>query len=367
MDKRDYYEVLGLSKGASKDEIKRAFRKLAAKYHPDVNKDADAEEKFKEIQEAYSVLSDDQKKSQYDQFGHSAFSGGGGAGGFGGFEGFDFGDIFGDIFGGGFGGFGGRSNPNAPRQGRDLQQRIVLTFEEAVFGTKKEIKVSHNETCDHCNGSGAETPKDLHTCATCGGSGTETVVQNTMLGRIQTQRSCSTCQGRGKTITKKCHKCHGNGTVHVDATIEINIPAGVDNGQQMRVSGQGEAGQNGGPAGDLYLVFDVKAHEFFERDGNDIYCEIPVTFGQATLGSTIEVPTLTGKGELKIPAGTPTGKQFLWRNKGIAGRGHQYVTINVIVPKNLNKKQVALLEEFESAVDYDSEGIFSKVKKFFKA
>lgn len=364
MNKRDYYEVLGLSKGASKEEIKKSFRKLAAKYHPDVNKDADAEDKFKELQEAYGVLSDEQKKAQYDQYGHQAFENGGG--GFGGFDssGFDFGDIFGDLFGRGFG--GRSSNPNAPRRGADLQMRVVLSFEEAIFGKLHQVEITKDETCNHCTGSGAETPSDVHTCTKCNGSGVETVIQQTMLGRMQSQRACSSCEGRGKTVSKKCHKCRGRGVTEHTAVIEVKIPAGVDTGQQMRVSGQGEVGSNGGPSGDLYLVFDVQEHEFFTRDGYDIHCVIPVTFAQATIGATIEVPTLTGKGELKIPAGTQNGKVFMWKKKGVEGHGHQYVEINVIVPEKLSARQKELLQQFDDSLKSQDDPQFKRIRKWFK-
>jgi molecular chaperone DnaJ len=367
MSKRDYYEILGLDENASKEEIKKAYRKLARKYHPDVNREANAEEKFKEVQEAYDTLNDPQKKAQYDQFGHAGPNQGfGGAGAdFGGF-----GDIF-DMF---FGGSGGRRNPNAPRQGADLQYSMTLKFEEAVFGKETDITIPKEEECDTCLGSGAKPGTKPETCGHCGGSGQLNVEQNTPFGKIVNRRVCHHCEGKGKIIKEKCSTCGGKGKVRKQNKIHINIPAGVDNGQQIRVSGKGEPGVNGGPSGDLYVVFRVAPHEFFERDGDDIFCEMPLTFAQATLGDEIEVPTLHGKVKLKIPAGTQTETSFRLRGKGIQnvrgyGQGDQHVNIRVVTPKNLNDKQKQLLREFAeiSGELPDEQGnLFAKVKRAFK-
>jgi len=373
MSKRDYYEVLGLEKGASSDEVKKAYRKLARKYHPDVNKQPDAEEKFKEVQAAYETLSDPQKKAQYDRFGHAdpnqGFGGfGGGAGGadFGGF-----GDIFDMFFGG-----GGRRNPNAPRQGSDLQYTMTIEFTEAVFGKDTEIRIPKEENCDTCMGSGAKPGTKPETCTVCHGTGQQEQVQNTPFGRVVNRRVCMKCSGTGKMIKEKCPTCHGNGKIKTQKTIPINIPAGVDNGMQVRVTGQGEPGINGGPPGDLYIVLRVREHEFFEREGQDIYCEMPITFVQATLGDEIEVPTLTGRVKLKIPAGTQTGTFFRIKGKGVPSvrgkqQGDQHVRVKIVTPKNLSERQKELLREF-SAISGDqipeeqSEGFLDKVKKAFR-
>lgn len=373
MSKRDYYEVLGVSKSASKDEIKKAYRKLSKQYHPDINKEPDAADKFKEIAEAYDVLSDDQKKAHYDQFGHTdpnqGFGGFGGQdfGGFGGFE-----DIFSSFFGGGG---GRRRDPNAPRQGADLQYTMTLSFEEAAFGKETEIEIPREETCDTCHGSGAKPGTKVDTCSNCGGSGQINVEQNTAFGRIVNRRTCNVCRGTGKQIPHKCSTCGGEGKVKKRKKIQVKVPAGIDDGQQLRVSGQGEPGVNGGPAGDLYVVFHVRDHEFFERDGDDIYCEMPITFAQAALGDEIEVPTLHGKVKLKIPAGTQTGTRFRLKGKGISnvrgyGQGDQHVVVLVVTPKKLTEKQKQLLREFSEisgqVPDQQDDGFFSKVKRAFK-
>ena len=371
MAKRDYYEVLGVGKNATEQEIKRAHRQLAKKYHPDVNKEAGAEEKFKEIQEAYEVLNDPQKKSTYDQFGHAGMegmgAGGFGGGGFGGFE-----DIFEGMFGGGgFGGFGGGGrSANAARRGADLEKTLIITFEEAAFGAEKEITVNREEECTKCAGSGARSKNDVKTCTQCSGSGRVVGVQNTILGRVQTQMSCPTCNGNGKEITHKCDSCHGRGTKNKTKTIEVKIPAGVNHGQQIRLTGQGEAGKNGGPAGDLYVAFRVKAHDFFTREEYNLHCEVPITFTQATLGAEIEVPTLDGKISLKIPSGTQPGTEFRLRGKGIKHIGREshgdlYVKVKVAVPKKINARQRTLLEEFDSLED-KSGNLWDKFKKAFK-
>ncbi|MGC4375976.1 molecular chaperone DnaJ [Fictibacillus sp. Mic-4] len=367
MSKRDYYEVLGLTKGASADEIKKAYRKLARQYHPDVNKEPDAEAKFKEVKEAYETLSDPQKKAHYDQFGHTDPNQGfgAGAGDFGGF-----GDIFDMFFGG-----GGRRNPNAPRQGADLQYSMRLEFEEAVFGKETEISIPKEEDCDTCHGTGARPGTKPETCSHCGGSGQLNVEQNTPFGRIVNRRVCHYCSGKGKIIKEKCMTCHGTGKVKKTKKISIKIPAGVDTGQQIRMAGHGEPGVNGGPPGDLYVVFKVAPHEFFERDGDDIYCEMPLTFAQAALGDEIEVPTLYGKIKLKIPAGTQTGTNFRLKGKGIKnvhgrGQGDQHIQVKVITPTRLTEKQKQLLRDFAdisgSVPDEQTESFFDKVKRAFK-
>jgi molecular chaperone DnaJ len=373
MSKRDYYEVLGLSKSASKDEIKKAYRKLVKVYHPDVSKEADAEVKFKEVQEAYEVLSDDQKRAHYDQFGHTdpnqGFGGFGGAdfgGGFGGFE-----DIFSSFFGGG----GRRRDPNAPRKGSDLQYSMTLSFEEAVFGLEKEISIPREESCGTCNGSGAKPGTSKETCSHCHGAGQMNVEQNTPFGRIVNRRTCNHCAGTGQMIKEKCSTCHGAGRVRKTQKINVKIPAGVDDGQQIRMSGQGEAGVNGGPAGDLYIVFQVRGHEFFERDGDDIYCEMPLTFTQVALGDEVEVPTLYGKVKLKIPAGTQTGTKFRLKGKGVKnvrgyGQGDQHVIVRVVTPTKLSAQQKELLKQFaeDGNASYDErhENLFDRLKRAFK-
>ncbi|WP_102263643.1 molecular chaperone DnaJ [Mesobacillus jeotgali] len=373
MSKRDYYEVLGVSNSASKDEIKKAYRKLSKKFHPDINKEPGADEKFKEVKEAYEVLSDDQKRAHYDQFGHvdpnQGFGGGGDfGGGFGGFE-----DIFNSFFGGGG---GRRRDPNAPRQGADLQYTMTLKFEEAVFGKETDIEIPREEECDTCDGSGAKPGTKVDTCKHCHGSGQISVEQNTPFGRIVNRRVCHYCNGTGKEIKEKCTTCSGSGKVTRRNKIHVKIPAGVDDGQQLRVAGKGEAGINGGPAGDLYIVFHIRSHEFFERDGDDIYCEMPITFVQAALGDEVEVPTLHGKVKLKVPAGTQTGTKFRLKGKGVPnvrgyGTGDQHVLVRIVTPTKLSEKQKQLLREFaevsgQSPLGEQEESFFSKVKRAFK-
>lgn len=370
MSKRDYYEVLEVDKNATKQEIKKAYRKLARQYHPDVNKEADAADKFKEVTEAYEVLSDDQKKAQYDQFGHADPNqgfGGAGAGDFGGF-----GDIF-DMF---FGGGGRRRDPNAPRQGADLQYTMTLDFKEAAFGKDTDIEIPKEEECDTCFGSGAKPGTKPETCTHCNGSGQLNIEQNTPFGRIVNRRVCHHCEGTGKMIKEKCTTCGGKGKVKKRKKINVKIPAGVDDGQQLRVTGQGEPGVNGGPPGDLYVVFRVRPHEFFERDGDDVYCEMPITFVQAALGDEVEVPTLQGKVKLKVPAGTQTGTDFRLRGKGIPnvhgrGQGDQHIQIRVVTPTKLSSKQKQMLKDFaevssDETLGEQEEGFFSKVKRAFK-
>ncbi|WP_017728412.1 molecular chaperone DnaJ [Halalkalibacterium ligniniphilum] len=368
MSKRDYYEILGVDKNASVDEIKKAYRKLARKYHPDVNKAPDATDKFKEVKDAYDTLSDPQKKAHYDQFGHTDPNqgfGGAGAGDFGGFS-----DIFDMFFGG-----GGRRNPNAPRQGADLQYTMTLEFKEAVFGKETKIEIPREEKCQTCTGSGAKPGTKPETCSHCGGTGQLNVEQNTPFGRVVNRRVCHHCEGTGKFIKEKCSTCGGKGKVRKRKTINVKVPAGIDHGQQIRLSGQGEAGVNGGPPGDLYVVFNVKPHEFFERDGDDIYCEMPLTFAQVALGDEIEVPTLEGKVKLKIPAGTQTGTSFRLRGKGVPnvrgrGQGDQHVQVRVVTPTNLTEKEKEIIREFAEMSggqpDEQNDSFFAKVKRAFK-
>ncbi|MCB7068894.1 molecular chaperone DnaJ [Caldifermentibacillus hisashii] len=376
MAKRDYYEILGVSKDASKDEIKRAYRKLSKQYHPDINKEPGADEKFKEISEAYEVLSDDTKRAQYDQFGHAGanqdFDGFGGFGGFSdaGFGGFE--DILNTFFGGGS---TRRRNPNAPRQGADLQYTMTLTFEEAVFGKETDIEIPREEQCSTCHGSGAKPGTHPEECPYCHGSGQISTEQNTPFGRIVNRRVCHHCGGTGQVIKHKCPTCHGTGKVKKRKKIHIKIPAGIDNGQQLRVAGKGEPGINGGPNGDLYIIFQVKEHEFFERDGDDIYCEMPISFVQAALGDEIEVPTLYGKVKLKIPAGTQTNTKFRLRGKGVKSvrsttPGDQHVIVRIVTPTKLTEKQKQLLREFAEisgkTPDEQTDTFFEKVKRAFK-
>lgn len=378
-DKRDYYEVLGVSKGASDDEIKKAYRKTAKKYHPDLNPgDKQAEEKFKECNEAYEVLSDPQKKARYDQFGfagvdpnYGAGQGGYGGGGFG-FDGdIDLGDIFSSFFGGGFGG-GGR-NPNAPQRGRDTQASVTLTFEEAAKGCKKTIEVMRVMDCSECGGTGAAKGTSPSVCPECQGRGVINIQQRTPLGVMSTQRTCSRCGGTGKVINTPCSKCNGKGKVRTRKKIEVNIPAGIDNNQIVNVRGFGNAGSNGGPAGDLKVVVSIKRHPYFNRDGYDVWVDKHISFVQATLGAEVDVPTLEGDVKLNIPAGTQPGEIFTLKgNKGISrlngmGKGDEHVRIVVDIPKSVTHEQKELLKEFDK--DYvppknnGKEGFFDKFKK----
>lgn len=354
--KRDYYDVLGVGKSSDAAEIKKAYRKLAMKYHPDKNPDnKEAEDKFKEINEAYEVLSDETKRKNYDQFGHEGVNGQGfgGAGGFGGqgFGGFDdiFGDIFGDMFGGGFG--GGRPRRRGPERGADIRQRINISFEEAAFGKKVQVKINRSEECEECHGSGAKPGTSKKTCPTCNGSGQVQSVQRTPFGNIASTRTCSTCNGEGEVIDSPCNKCHGKGSIRKTKTIEVDVPAGIDEGQMIKLSGQGELGTRGGPRGDLYIEISVNAHQLFTREGYDVYLEMPITFAQATLGDDIQVPTLDGKVEYQVPEGTQTGTVFRLKGKGIPKlrstvRGDQYVKVTVEIPKKLNDKQKELVRQF---------------------
>lgn len=380
MAKKDYYEVLGISRDASADEIKSAFRKLAKKYHPDLNPDdKEAETKFKEINEAYEVLSDPDKKAKYDQFGHAAFDQSQGFSGSAGFNDFGdiFGDIFGDFFGGGFSGTGARTQRTGPKAGSDLKIKLDITFEESAFGTKKEIKINRIEKCHVCDGTGAKRGTSKKTCPTCHGTGSVRTVQRTPFGQFASTKICTTCNGTGEVVEEPCTSCGGTGKEKKSRKLSINIPAGVDTGSVIPLRGEGNHGERGGPAGDLYVYINVKPHELFERDGNDIWCEIPISFTKAALGGSIEVPTIEGKVKYEVPEGTQTGTVFRLKNKGIknlrgAGKGDQYVRVKIEVPKKLTDRQKTILQAFafeigEQHLDNDDKkGFFGKMKDAFK-
>ncbi|MBR4308494.1 MAG: molecular chaperone DnaJ [Oscillospiraceae bacterium] len=373
-NKRDYYEVLGVAKDASEADIKRAYRKMAAKYHPDVNHEADAEEKFKEINEANEVLSDEDKRARYDQYGFAGVDPnfnpnmGGFGGGFGGFGGFgDFGDI-GDLFGSFFGG-GGRTrrNPNAPTRGEDVEARIEVTFEEAAFGTEKTVTAQHIEHCDNCSGSGAAPGSKVETCKRCGGRGSVRVQQNLMGMVVQSDSACPDCRGTGKKIADPCNRCKGKGKVRRSFTANVRVPAGIDDGQTLRLENKGNAGNNGGPNGNLHVTVRVKEHKIFKRQGQSVYCEMPISFTQAALGAEIEIPTIDGKETYTISEGTQTGSVIRLRGKGIPYigrdlRGDQFVTVVVETPTHLSKEQKELLRQLEQN---STEKINPKRKKFF--
>ena len=359
MNKRDYYEVLGVSRDASQADIKSAFRRLAKKYHPDVSKEPDAEEKFKEAQEAYAVLSDEQRRKQYDQFGHAAFdNNGGGAGGFGGFDfsDFDFGDIFDNIFGGGFGFSSGRGRTRATR-GSDRLMRMRLSFEEAIYGCSKDLTLDVNEECSECDGKGGFHEE---ICPKCHGSGTITSEQRTILGAFMTKTTCPTCGGLGKSYKETCRRCNGKGYNRTKKTISVNVPAGIDTGNRLRISGKGEAGTNGGPSGDLYLEFVVDDHKFYQRESDDIYIELPLTITEAILGCKKEIPTIHGNVTLTIPAGSDNLDKHRLRGKGIENKttrrtGDMYVILKVKTPKKLSKDQKKILEALSNTDLSDSE------------
>ncbi|MBE6742445.1 MAG: molecular chaperone DnaJ [Ruminococcaceae bacterium] len=377
-NKRDYYEVLGVSKGASDDEIKKAYRKTAKKYHPDLNPDnKEAEEKFKECNEAYEVLSDPQKKARYDQFGFAGvdpnYGAGQGAGGFNGFEGdIDLGDIFSSFFGGGFGGFGGGGrNPNAPRKGNDIQSTISITFEEAAKGCKKSIDISRIEDCSQCHGTGAAEGTSATTCPECQGRGVVNIQQRTAFGIINTQRACSRCGGKGRVIETPCQKCGGKGKVRKKTKVDINIPAGIDNRQVVNVRGYGDSGINGGPSGDLRVVVNVKPHKDFEREDYDIWYNKHISIVQAALGAEVRVPTLDNDIKYFIPPGTQPGDVFKLKGKGIqrlnsVGKGDMFVRIIVDIPKELTKEQKDILMQFDSSYtppkNPPKKGFFDKFK-----
>ena len=371
--KRDYYEVLGVSRGASEEEIKKAYKKMARKYHPDLNPgDKTAEEKFKEVNEAYEVLSDADKKARYDQYGHAGVDPNFGAGGFGGgFDGsFDFGDlgdIFGSFFGGGFGG-GRRTNPNAPQRGESIRMSIAISFEEAAFGCEKAVTVERYETCDTCHGNGCAPGTSPEVCPDCHGTGTVQVRRQTPMGVFATSSPCPKCGGKGRIIHQPCKDCRGSGMVRKKKTIQASIPAGIDNGQTISIRGQGNAGKNGGPAGDLLITITVRPHELFRREGTSVLCEAPITFTQAVLGAELEIPTIDGKVKYTLPEGTQSGTTFRLKGKGIPsingrGRGDQYVTVYIETPKNLNKEQKEALKKFAETM---GESNYEEQKKFFK-
>jgi molecular chaperone DnaJ len=363
----DYYETLGVDRNATDTDLKKAYRKLALKYHPDRNPDdKEAESKFKEINEAYACLSDPQKKAHYDQFG-TAEGAGAGFGGFSGGGFGDFGDIFEDVFGNifGGGGFGGRRT--RPTKGQDLRYDLEINLNDAVFGTEKEIKIPRWEDCSKCDGTGAKPGTEPTVCSTCQGTGQTRLQQ----GFFTVARTCGSCRGAGKIIKDPCTACHGEGKTRRERTVSLKIPAGVDTGIRLRVTGEGEAGTNGGPPGDLYVVLDVAAHPFFKRKDNDLLCEVPISFVQAALGGEIEVPTIDGKSHIKIPAGTPSGKVFHLRGKGVPrlqgyGKGDQYVSVFIDVPRKLTSRQKELLREFaEISGDDISKGFMDKIKEMF--
>ena len=372
MAKRDYYEVLGLQKGASAEEIKRAYRQLAKKYHPDVNKEPGAEEKFKEINEAYDTLSDEQKKARYDQFGHEDPTQGFGGGGFSGFSGGGFGgfdDILNSFFGGGSR-RGGDSN--SPRQGADVEKQMNITFEEAVYGCKKRVRLSVEDECIQCNGTGAFSKEFIKTCPKCNGPGRVYMRQQTIFGTSTVQTSCPDCNGTGRVITKKCEACGGKGRVRKTKDVEVTIPAGIQTGMTLRMEGYGESGVNGGPSGDLYISFVCGEHKNFVRDGQDIILEIPISFTQAALGDNIEVPTIDGNVSLKIPAGTQSGTKFRLRGKGTKNpkggisRGDQIVITRVETPTNLSNEEKKLLEQLGKVEKEEKKSPWEKFKSLFQ-
>ncbi len=367
-NKRDYYEVLGVDKSSDEQTIKKAYRKLAKQYHPDMNPgDSEAEKKFKEINEAYAVLSDSEKKARYDQYGHAGVDpnmGGGGFGDFGGFGGFDFGDIFGSFFGGGQ----SSARRNMPQRGDDLRAHITISFEEAAFGCKKEVTYNRVELCDECSGSGAQKGTTAETCKTCGGSGQVRVTQRTALGMFQTTKTCDACGGKGKTVKNPCTNCRGTGYVRVKKNIDVTIPAGIDDGQRIALQNMGNAGKNGGTYGDLYVSVSVRPHPVFERDGYDIYCDVPVTFVEAALGAEIDIPTLEGKVKYTIPEGTQTDTRFTLRGKGIQSvrsksKGDLIFRVIVEVPKNLSGTQKDALKKFAEVCGNSN---YSKKENFMK-
>ena len=371
MNKRDYYEVLGVDKNATEEEIKSAFRKLAKKYHPDVSKEENAAEKFKEAQEAYAVLSDANKRKQYDQFGHNAFSNN--QGGFSGFEGFDFGnmsdmsDIFEDILGGMGFSSGSRKKSNRATRGNDILYRMTIDFEEAAFGCKKDINIDVVEDCDECNGDGGFNKT---TCSNCHGSGVITSEQRTMFGSFLSKTTCPYCNGTGNSFEKKCTKCRGTGKVKNNKTITVTVPAGIDTDNRLRLQGKGEVGQNGGRNGDLYIEFTVRDHEYYKRVDDDIYLEVPLTITDAVLGCKKEIPTLYGNVFLTIPEGTQNGDKLRLRSKGIENvnskrKGDMYVITKVIIPEKINREQRKLFEQLQDT-ELDNTSFIKKFKKFLR-
>lgn len=371
-DKRDYYEVLGVTKSSTDDEIKKAYRKAAKQYHPDLHPgDKEAEAKFKEVNEAYEVLSDKDKKARYDQFGHAGVDPNFNAGGYGGGSPFgqdiDFSDIFSSVFGG-FGGFGSQrsSNPNAPRRGQDIETSIYISFEEAAKGCKKDISYNAVNVCPDCHGTGAQKGTQVKTCSACGGKGQVVVNQRTPFGVVQTQKRCESCRGKGKIVEKPCRTCNGSGQVRRKRTVSVDIPAGINDDQVLNVGGHGNSGINGGPSGDLHLYINVRPHPIFERKGDDIWCELPLSFAQAALGAEVVVPTIDGKVKYTVYEGTQPGDIFKLKGKGVQhlrgrGRGDQYVKIVLEVPKGLSSKQKKMIREFD---DSTSDKNYQKQKKF---
>lgn len=373
-DKKDYYEVLGVAKSASSDDIKKAYRKLAKKYHPDVNPgNKEAEAKFKEINEAYSVLSDEQKRSQYDRFGHAAFDG---TGGFGDFSDFGFGgldDIFESFMGGGFG--RSRAKRGGPQRGNDIQHALEISFEEAAFGAAKEISVTRLQNCPVCSGTGAKPGTSPETCRHCHGTGQIKYSQSTVFGQFVNVKTCEYCHGEGKVITHPCENCHGRGRISKTSHISINIPAGIDDSQTISLRGEGEPGLRGGPAGDLYVTIHIRPHPIFRREGYNVICDVPISFSQAALGAEIDIPTIDGITRFTIPEGTQTATVFKLKGKGIknlrnTSRGDQYIRVNIEVPKKLSPKQKELLKQFadvsgDEGLD-EKKGFFEKVRNIFK-
>jgi len=369
-EKRDYYEVLGVKRNASDEDLKKAFRKLAFKYHPDHNKNHGAEEKFKELSEAYEVLGDPEKRASYDRFGHSAFQGNGGRG----FEGFDFGG-FGDIFDAFFGGATGARRRTTAQRGSDLRYNLTITFEEAVFGCEKRIEIVRTERCSSCHGTRCEPGTEASTCTACNGTGEVRQAQRSIFGQFVNVTACDRCRGEGRVISTPCTHCRGRGLEKATRRIAVKVPAGVDNGNQIRITGEGDAGKNGGPQGDLYVALSVKKHKYFMRDGYDIFYELPINFAQSALGDEVDVPTLGEDFKLKIPAGCQHGRIFRLKEKGIAsirgsGRGDQLVRVHVVSPQTLDSKQKKLFKDLaktlpEASLPEDDKGLFDKIKDAF--
>lgn len=368
-DKRDYYDVLGVSKSATEDEIRKAYRSLAKKYHPDVSKEAGAEAKFKEVQEAYDVLSDATKKQNYDQFGHAGAQGGAGFEGFSGFNGFgDFGDIFSSIFGGGQ----SRGRREDTGVGADIEIRMTIDFMEAVLGTTKKVTIDQEIDCMACNGTGAHSPKDIETCDRCHGSGYINVEQRTVFGAMRSQQVCSKCGGTGKHIKNKCKVCNGAGRTKQRKEVDVNIPAGVDNNNTLRVPGMGNGGKRGAANGDLYITFRVKNHAVFQRNGSDIVLNIPLSFSQAALGTEIDVPTIYGDVKLKVPAGIQSGTSLRLKDKGVANprggkKGDQHVIVDIKTPTNLSSEEKKIFEQLDTIESPKTKTAWDKFKNFFKS
>lgn len=374
MAKKDYYDILGVDQDASQKEIKRAYRDLSKKYHPDISDKENAEEKFKEITEAYEVLSDEETRAKYDRYGHAGVNqdAAGGAGGFGQGQAGGFDDIF-DIFFGEGGGRGRRRN--GPRKGADLKYRMSVSFEEAAFGAEKEITIPRTEECSACDGTGAASQSDLESCAKCNGTGELKFKQNTPFGQMVQTKTCDRCGGSGQFATNPCSECNGEGKVKRNRKVSVNIPAGVKNGSKLRIRGEGQAGENGGPAGDLYVVVSVESHEIFKREGDDVICEVPISFVQATLGAEIQVPTLDSKVKFTIPEGTQPGTSFRLQDKGIPhlnrrGRGDQRIKVKVVIPEDLDQEQKEMLQEFADIsgeeINPEHKGFWDKIKSFFE-